>query len=55
VLGADPDELLALAGKMPSEIRDWTARDPRAVRLLRRLPELNPEVREELFRLADVD
>jgi transcriptional regulator with XRE-family HTH domain len=54
-LEADPDELLALAGKIPADIREWAARDPRAVRLLRRLPQLNPEVREKLFRLADVD
>lgn len=54
-LRADPDELLALAGRLPAELRDWTAHDPRAVRLLRRLPTLDQKVREKMFKLADVD
>jgi transcriptional regulator with XRE-family HTH domain len=54
-LRTDADELLALAGRVPSELREWTAHDPRAVRLLRRLPKLDQDVREKLFKLADVD
>lgn len=52
-LDADADELLALAGKLPAELREWQA-DPRAYRLLRRLPSLDQATREELYRVADV-
>jgi transcriptional regulator with XRE-family HTH domain len=55
VLQSDPDELLSLAGKLPSELREWTTNDQRAVRLLRRLPQLSAEIRERLYRDAGID
>lgn len=54
-LDANSDELLSLAGKLPSELLEWTANDPRAVRLLRKLPQMNAETREKLFREAGID
>ena len=54
-LEADADELLALAGKLPAELREWRDHDPRAFRLLRRLPSLNQEIREKLYEIADVE
>lgn len=52
-LDADRDELLALAGKLPAELREWASHDPHVVRLLRRLPELSEKRRADIYRLAD--
>ncbi len=34
-LGTDPDELIRLAGKVPSDLADLLVRDPEAIRYLR--------------------
>ena len=54
-LQADRDELLALAGKVPSEMAAWTRQDPRSLRLMRKLPEMNQKQRDAIYRLAKID
>ena len=54
-LHTDADELLALAGKLPAELREWSAQDPRTMRFLRALPNLDKATREELFKVAKVE
>jgi HTH-type transcriptional regulator, competence development regulator len=49
-LGADAEQLLALAGKIPSELRARAAEDPEFALLLRRLPSLPDSVLERIYR-----
>ncbi len=49
---ADPDELLALAGKIPPEVRQKAVSDPQFARFLRTLPQLSDDVLHKLYRDA---
>lgn len=50
VLGADEEELLALAGKIPSELRSMAQRDFEFARFLRRLPHASDKDLRALYR-----
>jgi HTH-type transcriptional regulator, competence development regulator len=52
-LKADPEELLALAGRVPSEIRELAQGDVEFARFLRRLPEMDEAQRKKLYRQAN--
>jgi transcriptional regulator with XRE-family HTH domain len=49
---ANPDELLALAGKIPTELRKRAADDPEFALFLRTLPSLPDDVLKRLYRDA---
>jgi transcriptional regulator with XRE-family HTH domain len=49
---ADPDELLALAGKISAEVRQRAADDPEFALFLRSLPSLPDDVLQRLYRDA---
>jgi transcriptional regulator with XRE-family HTH domain len=51
-LKADEEELFALAGKVPSELRAKAAEDPEFAMLLRRLPNLSEDVLQRIYRAA---
>jgi transcriptional regulator with XRE-family HTH domain len=51
-LRADPEELLALAGRVPTEIRELAQDDVEFARFLRRLPEMDESQRRKLYRQA---
>jgi len=54
-LGADPEELLALAGRVPGELGKRAQTDLTFARLLRRLPSMSePELRK-IYRQAKLD
>jgi len=53
-LQADPDELLAVAGKVPPELKGLAAQDPRFALLLRRLPTMAGRDLDEFYRRARV-
>lgn len=50
--GADPEDLLALAGKVPVELRRKAAEDREFALLLRRLPRLSDEELRRVYRSA---
>jgi len=50
VLGLDPETLLALAGKVPGELRQMAQEDRDFAIFLRRLPQMSPEERRRLYR-----
>ncbi len=52
--GADPEDLLALAGKVPLELRRKAAHDREFALLLRRLPRLSDEELRRVYRSAGV-
>lgn len=52
-LKVDPEELLALAGRVPSEIRELAQGDVEFARFLRRLPEMDESQRKKLYRQAN--
>jgi transcriptional regulator with XRE-family HTH domain len=54
-LGLDETDLLARAGKVPPAIRELAASDQEFARFLRRLPDLPPERRRELYRRVERD
>ena len=49
-LDADEEELLALAGKVPSELRRRAQRDIEFARLLRRLPDASDQQLQAIYR-----
>jgi HTH-type transcriptional regulator, competence development regulator len=49
-LDTDPEELLALAGKVPSELRLRAQRDVEFARLLRRLPDVSDRELQDIYR-----
>jgi HTH-type transcriptional regulator, competence development regulator len=51
-LEADEDELFALAGKVPAELRERAERDPEFAMLLRRMPRLPEDVLQRWIRDA---
>jgi HTH-type transcriptional regulator, competence development regulator len=51
---ADPEYLLALAGKVPPELRSRALEDQRFATLLRRLPDLPEEKLKKIYRNADI-
>ena len=53
-LEANPEELLALAGKISVELRERAAEDPAFALLLRRLPGLSRERLDRIYREADI-
>lgn len=55
VLEEDPEDLLALAGKVPAELRDRAQSDPQFARFLRRLPNLSGKELEELYKKAKIE
>jgi len=54
VYGADVDELLALAGKVPPELLERAAKDLDFALLLRTLPRLPQHTLEDVYRVAGV-
>jgi transcriptional regulator with XRE-family HTH domain len=50
VLQDDPEELLALAGKVPEGLRDRAQRDLAFARLVQRLPEVSDKELQEISR-----
>ena len=53
-LSADSEELLALAGKVPAELREKAADDPEFALLLRRLPSLPKDVMDRIYKNAKI-
>jgi transcriptional regulator with XRE-family HTH domain len=54
-LGADVEELLALAGRLPEELGELAQADVTFARLLRRLPTLNKAELRKVYLQAKVD
>lgn len=52
LFGSDADELLALAGKVPAELRERAVEDRQFARFLRTLPQLPDDVLQKLYRDA---
>ncbi|MDA8329609.1 MAG: helix-turn-helix transcriptional regulator [Candidatus Dormibacteraeota bacterium] len=52
LFSSDPDELLALAGKVPAELRERAVEDRQFARFLRTLPLLPDDVLQKLYRDA---
>jgi transcriptional regulator with XRE-family HTH domain len=52
VLDADVEELLALAGRIPNEIRELALADVDFARFLRKIPEMDEPERRKLYRRA---
>ncbi|HXA42238.1 MAG TPA: helix-turn-helix transcriptional regulator [Candidatus Solibacter sp.] len=52
--GGDPEELLALAGKISLQLREKASKDEEFAMLLRRLPHLPPDVLHRVYRQAGV-
>lgn len=50
----DPEELLALAGKLPAELRQRAVEDRQFALLLRRLPNLSEEKMKQIYQSAEV-
>jgi hypothetical protein len=53
--GVDAEELLALAGKVPTELSDRARTEPATGRLLRRLPNLSQEQMRQIYKVAGVE
>ncbi len=51
----DPDELLALAGRVPAELTQRAREDRHMGRLLRKLPNLSEEQLHKIYGVAGVD
>jgi len=54
-LKTDPEELLALAGRLPEELGELAQADVSFARLLRRLPNMNEADLRKVYRHAKVD
>jgi len=52
-LNADPEELLALAGRVPTKIKELARGDVEFARFLRRLPGMAESQRRKLYRQAN--
>ena len=55
LLDGDPEELLALAGRVPPELRDRAQGDPEFARFLRRLPSASDRELRDLYRKLKMD
>ena len=55
VLHEDEEDLLALAGKVPEQLRDRAQRDLTFARLVRRLPHLPDSELQQIYRSLDID
>jgi transcriptional regulator with XRE-family HTH domain len=55
ILEADPEELLALAGKLPAELRERALRDVDFARFLRRLPEVPDDELRKVYRRLKIE
>lgn len=55
VLQEDPEEMLALAGKVPEELRNRAQRDVAFARLLRRLPEVPDEQLRTVYSVLKIN
>ncbi len=55
VLEDDEEELLALAGKVPEQLRDRAQQDVAFARFLRRLPEVSDSDLQHLYRHLNID
>lgn len=55
VLRDDEEELLALAGKVPEELRDRAQQDLAFARLLRRLPDVPNRELQDIYRRLNID
>ena len=53
-LRADPEELLALAGRVPEEIGELAQRNLSFARLIRRLPQMSDRELEKIYKEANV-
>ena len=53
--GVDAEELLGLAGKVPTELTDRARAEPATGRLLRRLSKLSQEQMREIYKVAGVE
>jgi transcriptional regulator with XRE-family HTH domain len=53
-LGADPEELLALAGRVPDEIGELAQTSLAFARLMRRLPQMNDRELQKIYKEANV-
>ena len=53
-LEADAENLLALAGKIPADVRAKAAEDPDFALLLRRLPSLSQDTLDRIYRNAKI-
>lgn len=54
-LETDAEELLALAGKVPAELRQRAEEDAEFARFLRRLPNLSEKKMRDLYESADAE
>jgi len=54
VLGADEEELLALAGRVPATLRDRAQTDAQFARFLRRLPEVSDSQLREFYKRLNI-
>jgi transcriptional regulator with XRE-family HTH domain len=52
--GVDPEELLAVAGKIPTELRDMAIQNRDFAQLLRRLPKLSTKDLDSVYKSAGV-
>jgi transcriptional regulator with XRE-family HTH domain len=52
LFGVDPEELLAKAGKVPSELRERAQGDVQFATLLRTLPKLSPDELQRVYKSA---
>jgi transcriptional regulator with XRE-family HTH domain len=55
LLGADAEELLALAGKVPAELRQRAAQDHEFAMLLRKLPTLPEDTLKRVYKQAGIE
>lgn len=55
LLEADPEELLALAGRLPTELRDRAQSDVTFARLLRRLPDASSSELKDIYKRLKID
>lgn len=53
ILNADPEELLARAGRVPAELRELAREDVEFARFLRQLPSMSSGDRERMYKDAE--
>jgi transcriptional regulator with XRE-family HTH domain len=54
VLGDDQEDLLALAGKVPEQLRERAQKDAAFARLVRRLPEMSDKELGDIYRRLNI-
>lgn len=55
LLKTDPEDLLALAGRIPTELRDKAQGDVRFARLLRRLPDASGSELRDIYKRLKIE